>query len=238
MVALTFLFGVCSAGAMSIPGVLLTPISNDLGWSIGELSGPLGLRMTLFGLVAPFAGGLILLHGPRKVLTWSAILLIAGLARRHHDDVEMATLDCSRHRHGRRARHDSTRDGHDDRHTLVHRPAWPGAGHPQRRKCDRAVDLPDAGDLDRADLWMADGAGALGVHARSSGAAGRVARDRSAGGYRARALRRGHRVARTAATDGQCVRHQHQRTADGVAARWCSGCWPSPFSCAACQASV
>ena len=79
MVALTFLFNVCAAGAMSIPGVLLTPISTDLGWSIGELSGPLGLRMALFGLVAPFAGGLILLYGPRRVLTWSAILLIAGL---------------------------------------------------------------------------------------------------------------------------------------------------------------
>jgi MFS family permease len=79
MVALIFLFGVCAAGAMSIPGVLLKPMSNDLGWSIGELSGPLGLRMTLFGLVAPFAGGLILLHGPRKVLLWSAALLIAGL---------------------------------------------------------------------------------------------------------------------------------------------------------------
>jgi MFS family permease len=79
MVTLTFLFGVCAAGAMSIPGVLLTPMSNDLGWSIGELSGPLGLRMTLFGLVAPFAGGLILLHGPRKVLVGSAALLIAGL---------------------------------------------------------------------------------------------------------------------------------------------------------------
>jgi MFS family permease len=79
MVALTFLLGVCAAAAMSVPGVLLTPISKDLGWSIGELSGPLGLRMTLFGLAAPFAGGLILLHGPRKVMTWSAILLIAGL---------------------------------------------------------------------------------------------------------------------------------------------------------------
>jgi MFS family permease len=79
MVALTFLFGMCSAGAMSIPGVLLTPMSNDLGWSVGELSGPLGLRMALFGLVAPFAGGLILLHGPRKVMMWSAGLLIIGL---------------------------------------------------------------------------------------------------------------------------------------------------------------
>jgi sugar phosphate permease len=79
MVGLTFIFNMCAAGAMSIPGVLLTPISHDLGWSIGELSGPLGLRMTLFGLVAPFAGGLILLYGPRKVMTWSAALLIAGL---------------------------------------------------------------------------------------------------------------------------------------------------------------
>jgi MFS family permease len=79
MVALTFLFGMCSAAAMSIPGILLTPMSKDLGWSLGELSGPLGLRMALFGLVAPFAGGLILLYGPRKVLTWSAVLLIAGL---------------------------------------------------------------------------------------------------------------------------------------------------------------
>jgi MFS family permease len=79
MVTLTFLFGVCAAGAMSIPGVLLTPMSSDLGWSISELSGPLGLRMTLFGLVAPFAGGLIVLHGPRKVSLASAALLIAGL---------------------------------------------------------------------------------------------------------------------------------------------------------------
>ena len=65
MVSLVFLYGVCSSAAMSAPGVLLTPISNDLGWSIGELSGPLGLRVTLFGLVAPFAGGLMLLYGPR-----------------------------------------------------------------------------------------------------------------------------------------------------------------------------
>lgn len=78
MVALLFLYGVCSSAAMSIPGVLLVPISNDLGWSIGELSGPLGLRVTLFGLVAPFAGGLILLYGPRKMLTFSAALLMVG----------------------------------------------------------------------------------------------------------------------------------------------------------------
>src|SRR4051794_23553433 len=79
MVGLTFLLGMCLAAAMSIPGILLAPMSKDLGWSIAELSGPLGLRMTLFGLVAPFAGGLIMLYGPRKVMMGSALLLIAGM---------------------------------------------------------------------------------------------------------------------------------------------------------------
>jgi predicted MFS family arabinose efflux permease len=64
---------------MSVPSVLLTPISHDLGWSISELSGPLGLRVALFGLVAPFAGGLILVYGPRAILIASALLVIAGL---------------------------------------------------------------------------------------------------------------------------------------------------------------
>ena len=70
---------VCSSATMSIPGVLLTPMARDLGWSISDLSGPLGLRVALFGLVAPFAGGLMLLYGPRMVLTASAALLITGL---------------------------------------------------------------------------------------------------------------------------------------------------------------
>ena len=111
MVGLTFLLGMCLAGAMSIPGILLKPILDDLGWSIAELSGPLGLRMTLFGLVAPFAGGLILLYGPRKVLMVSAILLIVGAACRHHDDSAVAALDCPRHRHGCFPRHDCDRHG-------------------------------------------------------------------------------------------------------------------------------
>lgn len=79
MAALVFLAGLCESAAMSVPSVLLTPISQDLGWSISELSGPLGLRVALFGLVAPFAGGLILLYGPRAMLTASAALLIAGV---------------------------------------------------------------------------------------------------------------------------------------------------------------
>jgi sugar phosphate permease len=79
MVVLTFAYVICSSAVMSIPGVLLLPISKEFGWSIGELSGPLGLRMALFGMVAPFAGALMLRYGPRNVLTGSAVLLIVGM---------------------------------------------------------------------------------------------------------------------------------------------------------------
>jgi predicted MFS family arabinose efflux permease len=80
MVALVFAFAVCSSATVSIPGVLIPIMSKDLGWSIGELSGPLGLRVALFGLVAPFAGGLMMRYGTRAVVIMAAALLIGGLA--------------------------------------------------------------------------------------------------------------------------------------------------------------
>ena len=79
MVGLTLSYVICSSAVMSIPGVLLLPISREFGWSIGELSEPLGLRMALFGMIAPFAGALMLRYGPRAVLSGSATLLIAGM---------------------------------------------------------------------------------------------------------------------------------------------------------------
>jgi hypothetical protein len=42
MVGLTFAFPVCAAGAMSIPGVLLSSMSRGLNWSLSELSGRSG----------------------------------------------------------------------------------------------------------------------------------------------------------------------------------------------------
>ncbi|WP_178133268.1 MFS transporter [Vineibacter terrae] len=79
MTALALGYGVCASATLGIPGVLLVPMAAEFGWSIGDLSGPLALRMTLFGLVAPFAGALMLRYGPRAVLVASAVLLIGGL---------------------------------------------------------------------------------------------------------------------------------------------------------------
>jgi sugar phosphate permease len=80
LVVLTFLHALVSTATMSIPGVLLVPMSEDLGWSLAEISGPLGLRFALFGLVAPFAGALVVRYGPRMIVAVATVLLVIGLA--------------------------------------------------------------------------------------------------------------------------------------------------------------
>jgi MFS family permease len=79
MVALAFFYVIFSTSALGIPGVLILPMSQDLGLSIGELSAPQGLRFALFGLMAPFAGGLMLRYGPRRMLAFAGVLLLVGL---------------------------------------------------------------------------------------------------------------------------------------------------------------
>lgn len=79
ILGLSFFYALFVTSALGVPGVLIVPMSRDLGMSIGELSAPQGLRLALFGLVAPFAGGLMLRFGPRRMITVAATLLIAGL---------------------------------------------------------------------------------------------------------------------------------------------------------------
>ncbi len=79
MAALAFLYSLFSSAAMGVPSVLIVPMSKELGWTIGELSAPLGLRLALFGLVAPFAGGLMMRYGPRLMVGVSGALLVLGL---------------------------------------------------------------------------------------------------------------------------------------------------------------
>ena len=51
--------------------MLIVPMAEDLGWTIGELSAPQGLRLALFGLCAPLAGGLMLRYGPLKTVSYT-----------------------------------------------------------------------------------------------------------------------------------------------------------------------
>lgn len=79
MVALTFAYTLFSGASMGIVGVAVVPLSNEFGWSLGEITTPMGLRLGLFGAMAPFAGALLLRYGLRHVVVGAAILNAAGL---------------------------------------------------------------------------------------------------------------------------------------------------------------
>ncbi len=79
-VALAFAYVVFSSSAMGVPSVLIVPMSEELGWSIGELPAPQGIRLALFGMAAPLAGCLMVRYGPRKMIAVSGALLLVGLA--------------------------------------------------------------------------------------------------------------------------------------------------------------
>jgi len=79
MVALTFVTATVGSGAIGVTGILILPLSREFDWSRGEISGPIALMVALFGIMAPFAGALMLRYGLRRVVVASASLSVAGL---------------------------------------------------------------------------------------------------------------------------------------------------------------
>jgi MFS family permease len=76
---ITFVTGLCTSSAMSIPGVLIVDISKDLGWSVGDISYAMALRLFLFGAIAPFAGALLVRYGLVRIMLISISLIVVGL---------------------------------------------------------------------------------------------------------------------------------------------------------------
>ena len=75
-----FLNAIFGAAALGVPAVLIAPMAADLGLSVGEMSAPQGLRFALFGLVAPFAGGLVVRYGLVRMMLVASTLILVGLA--------------------------------------------------------------------------------------------------------------------------------------------------------------
>lgn len=67
MVAVTFLAALVSAGVAGAPGVFISPLQKEFGWSTAEISWALSIRFFLFGLTAPFAAALMNRYGLRNV---------------------------------------------------------------------------------------------------------------------------------------------------------------------------
>ncbi len=77
--AVTFLTMLATSACVGLPGVLIVPLRGEFGWDTGAISGPLALRIALYGLVGPFAAALMLRYGVRAVVCTALALIIAGL---------------------------------------------------------------------------------------------------------------------------------------------------------------
>lgn len=79
MIALTFLTTICSSAAVSLTGVLLVPMTQEFGWTKGDVSGATGLLFIMFAGTAPFAGALILKYGQRRMVVVAATMVMVAL---------------------------------------------------------------------------------------------------------------------------------------------------------------
>src|SRR2546423_6403704 len=75
--AVAFVATVGAAGFRATPGVLITPLRQEFGWSTGVISAAVSVNLILFGLTAPFAAALMERFGMRRVVS-SALLLVAA----------------------------------------------------------------------------------------------------------------------------------------------------------------
>lgn len=57
-----------AGGFRSTPAVLIVPLQHEFGWSRATISIAVSINLMLFGLFAPFAGGLMERFGVRRVV--------------------------------------------------------------------------------------------------------------------------------------------------------------------------
>ncbi|OLB82104.1 MAG: MFS transporter [Actinobacteria bacterium 13_2_20CM_2_71_6] len=72
-----FVATVGAAGFRATPGVLITPLRQEFGWSVSAISAAVSVNLILFGVTAPFAAALMERLGMRRVVA-SALLLVAA----------------------------------------------------------------------------------------------------------------------------------------------------------------
>lgn len=76
--AVAFVAIIGAAGFRATPGVLITPLQEEFGWSRGTISAAVSVNLLLFGLSAPFAAALMDRFGIRRVVASALVLVGAG----------------------------------------------------------------------------------------------------------------------------------------------------------------
>jgi MFS family permease len=67
-----------AAGFRATPGVLITPLQDEFGWSRATISAAVSVNLLLFGLTAPFAAALMDRFGIRRVVSVALLLVATG----------------------------------------------------------------------------------------------------------------------------------------------------------------
>ncbi|XNL26362.1 MFS transporter [Longispora sp. K20-0274] len=67
-----------AAGFRATPGVLITPLQEEFGWSRSTISAAVSVNLLLFGLTAPFAAALMEKLGVRRVVAGALVLVATG----------------------------------------------------------------------------------------------------------------------------------------------------------------
>jgi predicted MFS family arabinose efflux permease len=76
--AVAFVAILGAAGFRATPGVLITPLQEEFGWSAGTISSAVSINLVLYGLTAPFAAALMDRFGMRRVVAAALLLIAAG----------------------------------------------------------------------------------------------------------------------------------------------------------------
>jgi sugar phosphate permease len=80
ILAVTGLTVVMTAGVTAVPAVLIHPLEVEFGWDRAAIALAVSINVLLYGLAGPFAGGLMLRFGPRRVMLTSLVLIACGVA--------------------------------------------------------------------------------------------------------------------------------------------------------------
>jgi MFS family permease len=76
--AVTWITLLAAAGFRSTPGVLIVPLEQEFHWSRATISVAVSINLLLFGLFAPFAGGLMERFGVKRVVVGALLTVSAG----------------------------------------------------------------------------------------------------------------------------------------------------------------
>ncbi len=78
--AVTFLTLLVTAAVRATPTILIVPLENEFGWSRATISLPISINLLLYGLIGPFAAGLLNRYGVRRIMLSSIVLLVIGVS--------------------------------------------------------------------------------------------------------------------------------------------------------------